>query len=467
MNLIKKLSKFLTFFIALSFASQLQATSLKVKNEAIDKNKILFYGFNSDNPALQQDIDLIFNKIRSNLKTADIFKIIKQDGSMESGSFNLGNSHEKAKNLSDDEKDQDKKSSLGVESVPDFETYSKARISAIIIGQFTYNDDGNLEVRIRMWDILDQRQLFGKFYTASSDNYAKLANIASNEIFKAITGESQGHFNSQIIYVSETGSFSRRIKKIIKVNFDGTNRRVLTSGADLVLTPIFSKEKNKLYYLRYFQGKPQIFSLDTTTLEVLKVGGFRGTTFSAGTNPKDKNLILLSAIIDGNSDIYEFNIKENSAKRLTTNRAIDTTPSYSPDGKKITFASDRNRRGQQIYVMSKGGSSLKRISKSRGSYSKPVWSPDGSLIAFTKSRKGKFYIGVMSPKGKGEKLLTSAYLAEGARWSPSGRYLIYSKKKSAYGPGSVPRLYIIDIITGHEIMVPTPQNEGATDPDWK
>jgi len=57
-------------------------------------------------------------------------------------------------------------------------------------------------------------------------------------------------------------------------------------------------------------------------------------------------------------------------------------------------------------------------------------------------------------------------LVEGARWSPNGRYLIYSKKRSPYGKGSIPELYMMDIITEYERRLPTPQDEGATDPDW-
>jgi TolB protein len=101
-----------------------------------------------------------------------------------------------------------------------------------------------------------------------------------------------------------------------------------------------------------------------------------------------------------------------------------------------------------------------------GSYSKPVWSPDGKLIAFTKSKGGKFYIGVMTPSGSGERLLTSSYLVEGARWSPSGRYLIFSRKSSPYGQSSVPRIYVVDVLTGFEVELPIPAGEGATDPDW-
>jgi TolB protein len=448
---------FLFFILALCLANQANAAvSLKVKSKDLGKSKILFFGFNSPNPKLDSDIAVIFDKVKANLKTTDLFEIIKQEGVLEESSLSVfGITQNEAINPQE----------ASVEAVPNFEKYSKSGVSAIVIGAFVYNDQGELEVRIRMWDVLDQRQLFGKFYTASQDNFRKLSALISNEIFKGITGEKIGHFDSKIIYISESGSFSRRIKKISSIDLDGSSRRLLTDGRDLVLTPIFSRKKNEIYYLRYFEGKPQIFSLDSINLRSKKLGGFRGTTFSAGTNPKDENLILLSAIIDGNSDIYEFNIEENIAKRLTKSPAIDTTPCYSPDGKKIVFASDRDS-GQQIYVMDSNGSSVKRISSGNGSYAKPVWSPDGSLIAFTKSKSGQFFIGVMAPNGKGEKLLTGSYMAEGARWSPSGRYLIYSKKKSPFGRDSIPRLYVIDIITGYEFEVPTPENEGASDPDW-
>ncbi len=432
------------------------AVSFSIKNEDIPKTKILFFGFDSANPHLKADTFEIIERIRRNLKTTDLFEIVQHAGQMETSSPNLTTTASLNDNLVQE--------NLTVESLPNFEKYGKAGIGAIVVGQFNYDPNGNLEVRIRMWDVLDQRQLFGKFYTASRDNYRKMSNVISNEIFKVISGESIGHFASQIVYVSEFGPINRRIKKINLIDFDGENHRVLTDGRDLVLTPIFSKKRDEIFYLRYFEGKPQIFALDTKNLRSKKVGGFRGTTFAASTHPSDANIILLSAIVDGNSDIYEMNISGNAAKKLTKSPAIDTTPSYSPDGKFITFSSDRDA-GQQIYVMDANGSSVKRISFGSGSYSKPVWSPDGKLIAFTKIKGGKFFVGTMLPSGKGEKLLTSAYLVEGAKWLPNGRYLIYSKKKGAFGRDSIPRIYIIDIISGFEFEVPTAPGEGATDPD--
>ena len=453
---ISRIVFFLLTFLTLSNQA-FALVSFSVKNEEIPKTKILFFGFDSADPRLKSDSFAILERIRKNLKTTDLFEILKQDGHLEISQSNNVVSASLNENLVQE--------NLSVESIPNFEKYTKAGIGAIVIGQFNYDLSGNLEVRVRMWDVMDQRQLFGKFYTASKDNHRKVANIISNEIFKSISGESSGHFTSQILYISESGSAAKRIKKINLMDFDGENNRILTDGRDLVLTPIFSKRPNEIFYLRFYEDKSQIFSLDLRNLRSKKTGGFRGTTFAAAVHPKDQNLILLSAILEGNSDIYELNILSNSARRLTKSPSIDTTPTYSPDGKFITFASDRDS-GQQIYVMDANGLSVARISFAGGSYSKPVWSPDGRLIAFTKIKGGQFYIGVIAPNGKGEKLLTSGYLVEGAKWSPNGRYLIYSKKKGAYGRDSMPRLFVIDVITGFEFEVPTPTGEGASDPDW-
>lgn len=497
-----KIAKFfLIFVILVSLESQALANVFfNIKGDDEAKTKILFFGFDVADPNLRQDAMEIFGRVQRNLKTTDLFEVVKNSGRLEvAGEKNddvdennvISDNKNSVKSSANDNKNSAKNSkdvaqnssqnqknkgatkdqtpivipTISVETLPDFDKYSKAGVGVIIVAQFNYDQENNLEMRVRMWDVLDQRQLFGKFYSASKPNYKKVANLLSDEIFKAATGEKSGHFNSRILYVSETGSIKKRIKKIITMDFDGENRRVLTDGKDLVLTPIFSRKPNEIYYLRYFENKPQIFSLDLNTSRSKRLGSFRGTTFAAAVHPSDANLVLLSAIFDGNSDVYEMNISSNVARRLTKSPAIDTTATYSPDTKSILFVSDRDG-AQQIYSMSNNGSEVRKISDGAGSYAKPIYSPDGSMIAFTRIKSGQFYIGTMSANGKNERLLTSGYLVEGAKWSPNGRYLIYSKKKSVYGKDSIPRLYIIDVATGFEFELPTPENEGATDPDW-
>jgi TolB protein len=444
-----KVLKILIFLVILINKTANAGLTIDIKDSEINKTKILFLGFESKNFTVDNEAKQILQKILYNLKTTNLIDPLIQN--------NLSQSPASDNNLNPQ--------FIDINQIPEFDKYTNTGIDSLVMAQINHDLIGNLEIRIRMWDLLDRKQTFGKYYSTSSANYNKTANSISDEIYKSITGETLGHFNSQIVFITETGSYRKRIKKISLIDFDGGNFRTLTDGTEMALTPIFSKRRDEIFFLRYFQGKPQIFNLNTKTLRSQKIGGFRGTTLAPAVHPKFPEKILLTAIENGNSDIHELNIGQNFAKKLTKSPAIDTTASYSPDGNSIVFISDREG-SQQIYTMNLESLSQTRISHGEGSYSKPMWSPDGKLIAFSKQKGNSFFVGTMTPTGKGEKLLTSGYLVEGAKWSPSGRYLIYSKKRAPYGLESIPRIYVIDIITGHEHEIPTPKEQGATDPDW-
>jgi TolB protein len=152
-------------------------------------------------------------------------------------------------------------------------------------------------------------------------------------------------------------------------------------------------------------------------------------------------------------------------QRLTNHPAIDTSPSYAPDGRQIVFNSDRSG-AQQIYVMSSDGDGVRRITFGQGRYATPVWSPRGDLIAFTRMHEGEFYIGVIRPDGSGERLLTKGFLVEGPTWAPNGRVLMYFKQgpSDQRGQGTNSRLYSIDLTGYNEREIITPTE--ASDPAW-
>jgi TolB protein len=165
----------------------------------------------------------------------------------------------------------------------------------------------------------------------------------------------------------------------------------------------------------------------------------------------------------GNSDVYTMDLRTRRVQRLTNHPAIDTSPSFSPDGRRVVFNSDRGGR-QQIYVMNVGRGTPSRISFGKGRYATPVWSPRGDLIAFTKMTDGKFGIGVMRPDGKGERILAEGFLVESPTWSPNGRVLMFFRQERAGKEGSQPRLYSIDLTGYNEREIPTPTP--ASDPAW-
>ena len=63
--------------------------------------------------------------------------------------------------------------------------------------------------------------------------------IIADAVFKEITGE-DGFFDTQLVYIAESGPLDQRIKRLAIMDQDGANHKYLTDGASLVLTPRFS-----------------------------------------------------------------------------------------------------------------------------------------------------------------------------------------------------------------------------------
>jgi len=95
--------------------------------------------------------------------------------------------------------------------------------------------------------------------------------------------------------------------------------------------------------------------------------------------------IVFHDSITGNDEIYVVNIDGSGERRLTDHPAHDWNPTWSPDGMRIVFSSDREAVGEnndQLYVMDFYGSNLTRLTYTERNANAPSWSSDGSRIAF-------------------------------------------------------------------------------------
>lgn len=354
-------------------------------------------------------------------------------------------------------------SASAINALPRFGDWRVINAQALVHGKAEMVGDGRLKIEFRLWDVFAEQQMVGRSYTTVPSNWRRVAHIVADAIYQRITGEA-GYFDTQIVYISESGPPNRRVKRLAIMDQDGANHQFLTQGNELVLTPRFSPSRREITFLSYFQKNPRvyIFDLDTGRQEIL--GDFPGMTFAPRFSPDGKQVIM-SMAKDGNSDVYTMDLRTRVVKRLTRHSAIDTSPSFSPDGGRVVFNSDRGG-SQQIYVMDSVGRNVKRISYGQGRYATPVWSPRGDLIAFTKMRGGRFYIGVMGVDGSGERLLTEAFLVEAPTWAPNGRVLMFFREdpSGADGKDTRSRLYSIDLTGYNEREIITPLD--ASDPAW-
>ena len=345
---------------------------------------------------------------------------------------------------------------------PRFEDWALIKAQALITGKVLLEND-KLRVEFRLWDVLAGREMIALAFTTVPNNWRRVGHIITDKVYERLTGE-RGYFDTRIIYVSEKGPKTKRIKKLAIMDQDGFNTKYLTLGNELVLTPRFSPTNQMVTYLSYFKNLPRVYLLDIETGLQEVVGDFPGMTFAPRFSPDGKKIIM-SFAKDGNSEIYTMNLENRIVEKITNHPSIDTSPSFSPNGKFIAFNSDRSGY-QQIYTMRSDGKNVKRISFGKGIYGTPVWSPRGDLIAFTKMHKGKFYIGVMRVDGSGERLLTENYYQEAPSWAPNGRVLIFYRetKSDSEGKGFSAKLWSIDLTGYNERQVETETD--ASDPSW-
>jgi TolB protein len=347
-----------------------------------------------------------------------------------------------------------------VEAEPAFDAWRGIKARALVTGA-VQNEGGKIRVTFKLFDVASGQMLASQSLAASPKVARRLAHRVSDQIYKALTGF-DGYFDTRVVYVDESGSKQKRVKKLAIMDQDGFNPRTLPIKGELLLTPRFSPTSNEVTYMSFDTGVPRVFiyNIDTNQREI--VGDFPQMSFAPRYSPDGNRILMSLQSEDGsNSNIFEMNLQTRKSRQITDVAAINTAPSYSPDGGQIAFESDRGGT-QQIYVMDSSGGGQNRISFGKGRYSTPVWSPDGQWIAFTKSANGKFAIGVMKPDGSGERILTEGFHNEGPTWAPNSRVIMFFRETGGETGGA--HLFSVDVTGYNEQPVETPSF--ASDPAW-
>jgi len=343
-------------------------------------------------------------------------------------------------------------------TAPTFDYWGGAGASALVQGFVRANGDGTLTVGCYLYDVFARTELARAGFVVSPGEWRRAGHKCADTIYAKLTGEGP-YFDSRVVYVAESGPKGRRIKRLAIMDQDGANHRFLTNGQSIVLTPRFTPDQRAIVYMSYVGDKPAIYVYDIGRATQRLLVPAANLSFAPRVSP-DGKWVLFSKAVAGSTNIYRVPLAGGPAQRLTDTPGIDTGGSYSPDGSRIVFESDRSG-SQQLYVMNADGSNPRRISFGGGRYATPVWSPRGNLIAFTRMA-GNFRIGVMSPAGGDEKLLTDDWQDEGPSWSPNGRVLMFFR--SGRGGGGTADLWSVDLTGVNERRLTTPLD--GSDPAW-
>jgi TolB protein len=347
---------------------------------------------------------------------------------------------------------------LGEVTAPQYGYWEGRNADQLIEGFIRAGADGNLTVGCYLYDLGTTQEITRLGFVVPPKEWRRAAHKCADAIYSKLTGELP-FFDSRIAYIAETGPKGKRVKRLAIMDSDGANHRFITNGQATALTPRFSPNYKSILYLSYQDGNPRIYVYDVDSGRQRLITASKNPTFAPRWSP-DGQTILYSMAVGGNTDVYKISAAGGGTPvRLTNTPGIDVGGSFSPDGRQVVFESDRGGN-QQVYVMNADGSNQRRVSFGAGRHATPEWSPRGDLIAFTRIA-GDFRVGVMSPDGSGERMLTDSWQDEAPTWAPNGRVIQFFRTEKNSGKTSI---WQVDLTGRNERKLPTPVD--GSDPAW-
>ena len=333
--------------------------------------------------------------------------------------------------------------------------WSQIGADAFVEGELARNREG-YQITFRVWDTGRCRRLMRRRYVQSGGDLGDTARRLADDVVEAFTGL-RGVSDTEIAFVSDRGGN----KEIFVMNADGSDSRAATANRSINNFPSWSRDGNSILYTSYrYKSRPLLFvsTRKGRPGRVLARLGDERSQYRGVFGPNGKLALVMS---DGEApDLYSVGLDGRGLKRLTSSRAIDVSPAWSPDGRRIAFVSDRSGN-PHLFIMNADGSGLRRLTYDGSYNTNPTWSPDGLWIAYETRVNNQFDIWLIDPEGTvNAPLVTHPRSDEAPSWSPNSRKLVFSSARRGLAD-----LYVIDR-DGSNLRRLTRGAGNNTSPNW-
>ena len=143
-------------------------------------------------------------------------------------------------------------------------------------------------------------------------------------------------------------------------------------------------------------------------------------------------------VLEGNHDVWVHELARDTLTRLTFDASFEGNPTWTPDGKRLAFASTRSGPSNLYWKVADGSGGEERLTTSPNLQTPCSFSPDGKWLAFTEIHTGSvrdIWVLPMDGDRKPRPFLQTPFDEREPRFSPDGRFLAYASTES--GPSQV------------------------------
>lgn len=372
----------------------------------------------------------LFKTIQNDLATTGLFQLIKPDEFLESP-------------ISPALKPQP-----GDPSGFSFQPWIAIKTQFLVRWDYRLKDDGQFELTAYLYYVPQAKLVMSRTYQGSRDATRRMAHTFANDLVKSLTGK-PGMFLSRVVVSSDRTDPEH--KEIFVMDWDGENAKQITHHQTLSISPAWSPDLKKVAYTSFAYHKnaksrnADLFVYELDTGKRYLVSYRKGINSGAVFAPDNKHLFL-TVSQGGSPDIFRMGLDGEGLTAITKgpDGVMNVEPAISPDGKTLAFSSDRGTleaggKGRpMIYTMDTAGGSPKRVTWAGKYNSTPTWSPDGKRIAFAGFEKDHFDIFIINADGSKLERLTEALRVDTKRpssnedptFSPDGRHIMFVSDRS-------------------------------------
>jgi TolB protein len=270
---------------------------------------------------------------------------------------------------------------------------------------------------------------------------------------------------------------------IIMIKANGGTPRTITSPNTRGHAPVLAPDSSQYLYVLYAPGtREELLQFDNIQGTAPRTASSYWTGFPTLLNQNDpawsadgKWISFIARSMDSATpDLYRLSLANpkgdpKALERLTSDDAIESWPSFSPDGLQIVYSADLSKldasTGAELRIYNTVSAQITNLTNNGTDLieAAPDWSPDGQMIVFQAKAQGSagndiFWIPASGASPAAQIIDTGGDDIQ-PRFSPDGRYIVFSSN----GTGNWD-VFVYEIATKNAFQLTTsPETDIAND----